>query len=458
MATPQTLQTLIQNPNFGINNIIASSVEKLKVGEITDISVDDVKLTVHLLTEGTQGNLTNIHPIFRRDNTNPDNVAFFQKIDAGHYYTRGVLDAADLQADLLPLYTANLQAKMGYGTNPQILDVIQVDNKVANRAIIKFTTDNQGVVSVDQTTGTKTFGTVKKKHQAYWTLTDPKKDFPHIYVVPKSAFNTPLKFLKIVAALFGGLDVNSLSLDFDPTLPNIEKVNVLFSSTALLYSGFVTVSVPDTSAPIVVYDEVSGNALETYKSFEAILIAANGTSTSTTSSTPPTSSNTTPPVPTPPASGSSSSSTSTPATGTNASAGSSTSNTPATGASTNTGSTGTTTTPAVSYDAQLSNVKTWTDNATAPTVTDGNDVSLLVRGHNLTADTTGAVTASVTNGSVTLGSTTVTIPKDGSVAVVDVLPHDLTAAGTLAVTVADAKGNTLATATCQTATKPASSK
>ncbi len=252
-----SIADLVTNPSFGVNIIISESIDKVENGVIVDYSLDSKKVTISLLREYPNRPDTSVkqHVWFWRTNA-AANKAFFAKLEEFAYHVHGDLQSDEFKEDFLPLYTAYLNDKLGYGDDPEIINVTYGHDLVAfiNFKSEKTTTtyDEAG----EPVTSVKT-----KTHHGRWTLLDPSVDYNNTVVIPRSLFNTAPKFLRLVAETIG-VEVDRIFVKEDPTDPNMPSVRVYFDPKDLTYAGSIPVTIPAGGDAIHVYDNVSGLEIE----------------------------------------------------------------------------------------------------------------------------------------------------------------------------------------------------
>lgn len=231
MRANVTITDLVKMPNFGANKIIKASLTNLAASQFLEYSFARGEKLARFLT--LRPNPLNEDMPIRNyvevayDASVPAIVTLFNKLKQGEFIDKGEVLGDKLKEAVVPIREKYLKDKLGYGTNPQVTRVVRGGR---NRAILYFTTTKNGK---------------PQTHSANWTLTDLASEVTDVISIPKTLFSTYREFNAILESLLT-ISPGRLMYKVDPADVKEGSVEVFVNPTDLVYSGSITVMLPDS--------------------------------------------------------------------------------------------------------------------------------------------------------------------------------------------------------------------
>lgn len=235
MKANPTIAQIAASPQFGINALLTRHADVLAELRVTTYTVDTTGAILTLTRTNGSGR-QRVRMV--ADPSNVDKVSFLSKLQNFYYGSMDSLNQATLKADLLPLYKAQMQQQVNYGSEPEIVSITPLANK---KVRIRFKAKR---------------GSREQLHEAVWTKADPETDFNNTVTVPQGLYQSTDEFLQLAATTLK-VDVSRLEVTRE-VKGSVEEVKVHFKENDLAYSGAITFNVPTVGDRIIVTDKVTG--------------------------------------------------------------------------------------------------------------------------------------------------------------------------------------------------------
>ena len=227
---------LIKIPTFGINKVRKIAVENITQAVVLEYAFirGGKVLRVKVLRPHPGDELKPLSQFVELPvTTEEDNVTFINKVKGGEYLEHAGLKQEEFKDDFLPLYIAQLEAKLAYGTDPIVSHVIH---------------NSQGIATIY-------FSTVKEgervPHTARWSRLNIAESLNAVIVVPRPVYKSYRDFMTIVAGLLE-TDVTRLFLKEDP-VDAVNGVELYVDVNDLVYFGSIKVSITPGGDKAAIY-------------------------------------------------------------------------------------------------------------------------------------------------------------------------------------------------------------
>lgn len=249
MKEANTLASLIENPQFGLNKLVTEAVQRLTNGVVTGYSLTKDTVRAHIVdTIRTDNSLGPAQMVQIHLSKSAADQALKQKIVDLAYHEHGEVLSDDFKADFLPVMEASLAEKYAYGADAEVTKVHAFPN---GRVQIYFTSTRE-IKQYDEL-GEELGDTISKvsESRVMWELENPTDTVKHV-TVPRPLFKTAKQFKTAVATALN-IDASRFNVDAEVENSTTDETFIKFDGSDLTYSGFIKVLIPASGEEAVAY-------------------------------------------------------------------------------------------------------------------------------------------------------------------------------------------------------------